>query len=168
MKITFALLSSLLLSACVSVPPTTPQNKEIAARTLGLSAQPAPTYSDQWWTAFHDPQVNRLAELALKNSPTLQKALARIRGAQSQLSGARADDRPQVNLQGQEQRLLFSKNYIIPPPYGGVTMQRPPRWMRRRRGWRCRVRWPRPISICCSPIRISTLPTRSCRSARKS
>lgn len=119
MKRTIALLSSLLLSACVSVPPTTPQNKEIAVPTLGLSAQPAPIYSDQWWKAFHDPQVNRLAGLALKNSPTLQTTLARIRAAQSQLSGTRADDRPQVNLEGQDQRLLLSKNYIIPPPYGG-------------------------------------------------
>jgi NodT family efflux transporter outer membrane factor (OMF) lipoprotein len=119
MKKTFALLSGLLLSACVSAPPTTPQMKEIASQSLGLSGAPAPTYSGEWWKAFHDPQVDRLAQLTLTGNPTLEAALARIRAAEAQLSGARADDRPQANLEGQEQRLLFSKNYIIPPPYGG-------------------------------------------------
>jgi NodT family efflux transporter outer membrane factor (OMF) lipoprotein len=119
MKKTFALFSSLLLSACVSAPPTTPQTKEIASQSLGLSAQPAPAYSDEWWKAFHDPQVDRLAQSTLSGNPTLEGALARIRAAEAQLSGARADDRPQAALDGQEQRLLFSKDYIIPPPYGG-------------------------------------------------
>jgi NodT family efflux transporter outer membrane factor (OMF) lipoprotein len=52
-------------------------------------------------------------------NPTLLGALARHRAALAPLSGARADDRPQVSLDGQEQRLLFSKDYIIPPPFGG-------------------------------------------------
>ena len=119
MKITAALLSALLLSACVSAPPTTPQASPIAPQSLGLSGETGPRFDDQWWKAFNDPQVDRLAELVLSGNPTLQGALARIRAAQAQLSGARADDRPQVALDGQEQRLLFSKDYIIPPPFGG-------------------------------------------------
>ncbi len=119
MKITAALLSALLLSACVSAPPTTPQATQIAPQSLGLSGEAGPRFDDRWWKAFNDPQVDRLAELVLSGNPTLQGALARIRAAQAQLSGARADDRPQVALDGQEQRLLFSKDYIIPPPFGG-------------------------------------------------
>lgn len=119
MKMTAALLSALLLSACVSAPPTTPQATQIAPQSLGLSGEAGPRFGDQWWKAFNDPQVDRLAELVLSGNPTLQGALARIRAAQAQLSGARADDRPQVALDGQEQRLLFSKDYIIPPPFGG-------------------------------------------------
>ena len=119
MKITAALLSALLLSACVSAPPTTPQASPIAPQSLGLSGEAAAHFDDQWWKAFNDPQVDRLAELVLSGNPTLQGALARIRAAQAQLSGARADDLPQVTLEGQEQRLLFSKDYIIPPPFGG-------------------------------------------------
>jgi outer membrane protein TolC len=119
MKKPLALLSALLLSACVSAPPTTPQASAIAPQSLGLSDQAAPRFADEWWKAFHDPQVDRLAEQILSGNPTLQGALARIRAAQSQLSGARADDLPQVTLEGQEQRLLFSKDYIIPPPFGG-------------------------------------------------
>ncbi len=120
MKIAITLLSALLLSACVSAPPTTPQATQIASQSLGLSGDAAPHFGDQWWKAFNDPQVDRLAELVLSGNPTLQGALARIRAAQAQLSGARADDLPQVTLEGQEQRLLFSKDYIIPPPFGGT------------------------------------------------
>ncbi|MEP6829552.1 MAG: efflux transporter outer membrane subunit, partial [Rhizomicrobium sp.] len=85
-----------------------------------LSGPAAPHFDDAWWRAFHDPQVDHLAELILSGNPTLQGALARIRAAQAQLSGARADDLPQMTLDGQEQRLLFSKDYIIPPPFGGT------------------------------------------------
>lgn len=120
MKIAITLLSALLLSACVSAPPTTPQATQIASQSLGLSGEAAPHFGDQWWKAFNDPQVDRLAELVLSGNPTLRGALARIRAAQAQLSGARADDLPQVTLEGQEQRLLFSKDYIIPPPFGGT------------------------------------------------
>ncbi len=48
--------------------------------------------------------------------------LARWRGmraAQAELAVNQAQDLPQVTLDGSEQRTLFSKNYIIPPPYGG-------------------------------------------------
>ena len=120
MKKPLALLSALLLSACVSAPTTTPQASQIAPQSLGLSSETAPHFPDEWWKAFNDPQVDRLASLVLSGNPTLQAALARIRAAQAQLSGARADDLPQVTLDGQEQRLLFSKDYIIPPPFGGT------------------------------------------------
>ena len=120
MKKAFSLLSALLLSACVSAPTTTPQASLVTSSSLGLSAEPAPRFQDEWWKAFNDPQVDRLAPLVLSGNPTLQAALARIRAAQAQLSGARADDLPQVTLDGQEQRLLFSKDYIIPPPFGGT------------------------------------------------
>ncbi len=120
MKKPIALLSALLLTACVSSPTTTPQTSKVAPQSLGLSADAAPHFSDDWWKAFHDPQVDRLAALTLSGNPSLQTALARIRGAQAALSVARADDLPQATLDGQEQRDLFSKTYIIPPPYGGT------------------------------------------------
>ena len=120
MKKALSLLSAFLLSACVSAPTTAPQSVQIAPQTLGLSSEAAPRFPDAWWKAFNDPQVDHLAELVLAGNPTLQAALARIRAAQAQLSGAKADDLPQVTLDGQEQRLLFSKDYIIPPPFGGT------------------------------------------------
>ncbi|HKD46161.1 MAG TPA: efflux transporter outer membrane subunit, partial [Rhizomicrobium sp.] len=120
MKRNIALLSTLFLSACISSPTTTPQASKIPPESLGLSGEAAPQFPDEWWKAFHDPQVDQLAELTLVHNPTLQSALDRIRSAQAELSAARANDRPQVTLDGQEQRELFSKNYIIPPPFGGT------------------------------------------------
>jgi NodT family efflux transporter outer membrane factor (OMF) lipoprotein len=124
MKNANALIASLLcatmLTACVSTSPTTPQTPEIASTTLGLGADAAPKFPDDWWTAFGDPQIDRLAQLMVTGNPTLQGALARIRAAQSQLSVNQAEDEPQLSLDGQEQRTLFSKDYIYPPPYAGT------------------------------------------------
>jgi NodT family efflux transporter outer membrane factor (OMF) lipoprotein len=115
-----ALLAALTLTACVATPPTEPQVKEIAPSALGLTGAPAPHVAAAWWKSFRDPQVDRLAERLLAGNPSLQAALARMRGAQAQLSASQAADLPQLTLDGSEQRMLFSKNYVIPPPYGGT------------------------------------------------
>jgi len=119
MRKIFSVLSLLALSACVATPPTEPQVKSVDAAALGLGSQSAPRQSDTWWTAFQDPQVDRLAPQVIAGNPSLAAALARIRGAQAQLAVAQAADLPQVNLEGQEQRELLSKDYVIPPPYAG-------------------------------------------------
>lgn len=120
MKKSVALLTALMLSACVATPPTTPQVTEVKSENLGLTGAPAVRVPSQWWKAFNDPQVDRLAEHVMAGNPSLQAALARMRAAQAELAANRAEDLPQLNLNGSEQRTLFSKNYIIPPPYGGT------------------------------------------------
>jgi NodT family efflux transporter outer membrane factor (OMF) lipoprotein len=120
MKKSVSLLSALLLSACVATPPTTPQVAEVKAENLGLTGGPAPHFPAAWWKAFGDPQVDRLAQQVMVGNPTLAGALARMRAAQAQLAVNQAEDLPQVTLEGSEQRTLFSKNYIIPPPFGGT------------------------------------------------
>jgi len=114
-----ALLSALLLTACVDAPPTTPQVSEIKQNDLGLTGEAAPHAPHEWWKAFNDPQADRLAGMVVASNPTLTAAMARMRAAQAELAVNRAQDLPQVTLNGSEQRVLFSKDYIIPPPYGG-------------------------------------------------
>src|ERR1700722_13163636 len=114
------LLSAAILEGCVAAPPTTPQLKEVAPETLGLGSAAAPQFADDWWKSFRDPQIDRLAGLLVASNPTLAGAIARIRAAEAQLSVAGADNLPQISLDGQEQRTLFSQDYIIPPPYGGT------------------------------------------------
>ncbi len=119
LKILTAFTVALLLTACVDTPPTEPQVKEIAPESLGLNGPSLAQVPDQWWKGFGDPQIDRLAEAMLRGNPTLTAALARIRAAQAGLAADEAKDLPQVTLEGSEQRTLFSKDYIIPPPYGG-------------------------------------------------
>ncbi len=120
MRKPLALLSALLLTACVATPPTTPQVTEVKPDKLGLDGGPAPRVGEDWWKAFADPQIDRLAASVVAHNPTLAGALARMRAAQAQLAVNQAEDLPQVTLDGSEQRTLFSKDYIIPPPYGGT------------------------------------------------
>jgi NodT family efflux transporter outer membrane factor (OMF) lipoprotein len=117
LKLLAAFVAALLLTACADT--TAPQVKEIAPETLGLSGPPMAAVPDDWWKGFNDPQIDRLADAMLRGSPTLAAALARIRAAQAELSVDESKDQPQVTLDGSEQRMLFSKDYIIPPPYGG-------------------------------------------------
>jgi NodT family efflux transporter outer membrane factor (OMF) lipoprotein len=120
MRKPLTLLSALLLTACVATPPTTPQVTEVKPDKLGLDGGPAPRAGEDWWKAFGDPQIDRLAAAVVAHNPTLAGALARMRAAQAQLAVNQAEDLPQVTLDGSEQRTLFSKDYIIPPPYGGT------------------------------------------------
>ncbi len=118
-RILAAAVAGGVLAACVSAPPTAPQVNAVSAAGLGLGAAPAPAIAEKWWTAFGDPQLDKLVEQALTGNPSLAAALARIRAAQAEISASRAASYPQLVFDGQEQRQRLSANYIIPPPYGG-------------------------------------------------
>jgi NodT family efflux transporter outer membrane factor (OMF) lipoprotein len=113
-------LALALLSACAG-PLATPKLKPIESQTLGLGAAPAPAIPVRWWQAMGDPQLDRIMDDALAGNPGLDLAMARLRQAQAALAERRADDLPQVTLDGQEVRTRLSEKYIIPPPYGGST-----------------------------------------------
>jgi NodT family efflux transporter outer membrane factor (OMF) lipoprotein len=119
-RIAALMLASALAGGCVSTPSTTPSEVALKGETLGLGALPAPVVADTWWTALGDAQLDGLVDQALKGNPSLAAALARVRAAQSELSSARAATYPQVTYDAQETRQRFSKNYIIPPPFGGT------------------------------------------------
>ena len=110
---------ALPLVGCVDAPPTMPSETKIAPQTLGLSAQIAPTPQPDWWKAFNDPQLDRLVPELLANNPTLQSALARIRGAQAELSVQRALYYPNINIDSAETRELVSNDFLYPKPFGG-------------------------------------------------
>lgn len=112
---------ALLLTACVSAPTTTPQESKIAQTALGLGRAPMPKIGESWWKAFGDPELDSLIDRALQGNPTLQAALVRVRGAQAQLAASVAATYPQATFDGSVQRERLSKDYIIPPPYGGTT-----------------------------------------------
>jgi NodT family efflux transporter outer membrane factor (OMF) lipoprotein len=61
-----------------------------------------------------------LVDRAFSGSPTLGDAIARMHEAQAQLATSRTGLFPQLTFDLNEQRLRFSENYIIPPPFGGT------------------------------------------------
>ena len=46
---------------------------------------PTATIPSDWWTAFRSPELNAMVEQALKNSPTLEQATARLKQAQEEV-----------------------------------------------------------------------------------
>ncbi|NWF12479.1 efflux transporter outer membrane subunit [Pseudomonas reactans] len=96
------LLTVGLLSAC-TVGPDYPGAPDAAPKTLAAGRLPhadnqapsAPTVA-QWWRTLNDAQLNELVDMALKNSPDIATAKARLKQSRASLSGARADAMPKV------------------------------------------------------------------------
>ncbi|MGB8366301.1 MAG: efflux transporter outer membrane subunit [Rhizomicrobium sp.] len=109
----------LFLAGCVP-GGVLPQQTAIATDTLGLGTREAPPSSKNWWTAFGDPELDRLVAQALANNPTLGEALARLRAAKADVASANSALYPQLDFDAQEQRTRLSDIYIYPPPYAGT------------------------------------------------
>lgn len=91
------------LAAC-AVPNTgaKPQLNAIASYQTDQSfAAPAADWpSDRWWEAYNDPQLSGLIDEALKSSPTLAQAEARLTSAAAASGVARAATLPTLDGQG--------------------------------------------------------------------
>jgi len=62
----------------------------------------------QWWTAFNDPELNRLIDASVAGSPNVEVAKARVREARASLRGKRADVLPNT---GADAAVLRTKNF---------------------------------------------------------
>jgi NodT family efflux transporter outer membrane factor (OMF) lipoprotein len=76
---------------------------------------PAPDWADQ----FGDAQLKALIAEALKGSPTLEQARARVKEAQAYSETAKANTLPRVDASYSVSRQQYSANSLIPPPYAG-------------------------------------------------
>ena len=98
-------IAALSLAACASLPgeERKPQVRPASAYQTDKSyAAPAADWpSDRWWEAYGDPQLTGLIDAALKDSPTLAEAEARLRSAEAQAQVARAATLPSLEGQGQ-------------------------------------------------------------------
>ncbi|MCU6455351.1 efflux transporter outer membrane subunit [Sphingomonas sp. A2-49] len=119
-RATLPILAALLAGGC-AIPASHPALTPVAPERLGLAADPAPAIADAWWTAFADPQLDRLVADATAGNPTLDAALARVAQAQAVLAGRDAADGPDVTLDGSAQVARLSGRYTIPPPYAGTV-----------------------------------------------
>ena len=100
-----AAAGALALAACASPPghETRPAIADIAGyRDQASFAAPTTDWpSDRWWDAYGDPQLSGLIDEALKGSPTLAQAEARLISAGAQTQQTRAATLPQVSAEGE-------------------------------------------------------------------
>lgn len=111
------MLSPMVMVGCALIPrdkipePVVP---EIATLEKNI-AQDSSIIQRDWWLGFQDPHLNALMEKALKSSPSLTSADARMQAAQALYEANRGVLIPQIGIGAQATRQKFSKNYIFAP-----------------------------------------------------
>jgi NodT family efflux transporter outer membrane factor (OMF) lipoprotein len=120
------LAAAALLAACASTGGEHPlavradASRLAAGKSLAdASVSDAGWPAEDWWKRYGDPQLDALVDEALRASPTLRVADARVRKAMAAAGVANAARRAQVNASANATRQRFSENYIFPPPLGG-------------------------------------------------
>lgn len=98
-----AVAGALLVSGCASTgglqPASAPQDASAYAVTRSLAGAPlsdAAFPRRDWWRALGDPQLDALVDEALRGTPSLAAADARVRKAQAQAGLADAARKPSV------------------------------------------------------------------------
>jgi NodT family efflux transporter outer membrane factor (OMF) lipoprotein len=98
------LAGALALSGCAAIPDLGAAPRPAAAAGFAtakaFSAPAAEWPADSWWTAYADPQLDQLMAEALKGSPSLAQATARLRAAEAGADKARGATLPSLSLSG--------------------------------------------------------------------
>ena len=118
-----------VLSACALPPGAGPLELDTAPQWLSARNQKADVSSpaiefkaQQWWREVNDPALTMLIEVALKDSAGAKAAAAKARAAAAQLGVLDADRYPQLGVRGEFSRQELSKNYYVPPQFGGIPL----------------------------------------------
>ena len=113
----------LALAACAELPPADP------ATTLGgpqvgdfIAGAGGQWPGANWWSTFNDAQLNTLIEQALRNSPSMEVAAARVQQAGAQAQILTANTGAVLTGDASLTREHYSANSIYPPPIGGSTL----------------------------------------------
>jgi len=113
-----ALLAVLMAAGCEVGPDYRPPQITVKSAygepTTAPSASAAPTTLIQWWSGFHDPELDSLIQRAITNNLDLKNAESRLRQARAQRGVIGSELFPQVNTSGGYQNARGSKNVVIP------------------------------------------------------
>ena len=113
--------SGLMALVCACAPDLGPAPKlttsQDYASAKSFDAPSANWPSNDWWTAYGDPQLNSLIEEALKDSPDLREADARVRSALGQAEQARAPFLPQPSADASIAPTRASKEIGFPQQF---------------------------------------------------
>lgn len=115
------LASVLALAGCAAVPRMgeAPQPAAAASYATARSfAAPAAAWpADRWWSAYADPQLDKLMDEALAGSPGLTQAAARLRAAEARAEQARAGTLPSLGANAQAAETKQSYNNGFPAQF---------------------------------------------------
>jgi NodT family efflux transporter outer membrane factor (OMF) lipoprotein len=123
LKLGVSALCAAVLSACVNYAGigsdkqmAQPQQLETARSLPNEQGRwPAPDWADQ----FGDAQLKALIDEALRGSPTIEEAGARLAQAEAYSETAKASTMPRVDASYSLTRRQYSGNALVPPPYAG-------------------------------------------------
>lgn len=96
-------------SHTTAVQPT-PLPEASAYKSTANPAEQLPLLHDQWWTLYQDPELDRLQQQLLLNSPNLASALARYQQAHALTDSLRAARLPTVGATVDSARNLQSEH----------------------------------------------------------
>jgi multidrug efflux system outer membrane protein len=118
------LVMALALAGCAAIAPDTHPlaRRDIASAELSSSIKLAHEGwpEAQWWTAYHDEQLNAIIKQALAGGPSLEVAAAHIGTARSSLSRSLADLGLETSLYANANRQRYSGTGLFPAPIGGA------------------------------------------------
>jgi NodT family efflux transporter outer membrane factor (OMF) lipoprotein len=124
MKTGLSAILAAVLSACVNYAGIHSDQKMAQPQqfqtTQSLPAENGHWPATDWADQFGDAQLKTLLEEALKGSPTIAQARARIAAAQAYADTAKASTMPRVDADYSLTRQQFSGTAEIPPPYAGT------------------------------------------------
>jgi len=109
-----ALLTALLLSACVSLPDLRHPAPELPAKWP--EGQSGTAIAPDWWKVYGDPVLDKLIEEAFAHNRDLMLAAARIEEARANLGLTRASQFPMVQAGAKASRSRTSEVGSFPPP----------------------------------------------------
>ncbi|TXI25248.1 MAG: efflux transporter outer membrane subunit [Roseateles sp.] len=118
-KFSLSLLLTASLAACTTLGPNyqAPAN---TAPTAYRAASPAGAELQRdWWLMFGDAQLDALEAQALRASPTLAAAAARLERARASLGATQSRELPQVDLGANAGRLRTSAKGATTPVFNG-------------------------------------------------
>lgn len=123
LKVGVSVMFAAVLSACVNYAgihsdAKTAEPQQYATQQSIPAEQghwPAANWADQ----FGDAQLKTLIDEALKGSPTLEQARARVASAAAFSETAKASTMPRVDASYSLTRQQYSSTALVPPPYGG-------------------------------------------------
>ena len=110
---------SLLLASCATPDVAPPSASLLNAEALAV--QPASQQiAANWWSAMHDPVLDKLVSVALARSPRLTMADAKLRAARASSDSVASSDGLRVNGSASFTRERSSEYGNNPPAYRGI------------------------------------------------